>query len=186
MIKKIAILVSGNGTNMKHILHSINNGYLSNFKIDLVISDRKCKAIQFSIQNGINSFCLKKNKFLSHNIDKILIKYNPYIVILSGFLSILNENFCKKWINKVINIHPSLLPKYGGIGMYGNKVHKLVIKNKDKISGATVHYVTKDIDLGDIIIKKSCKISSIETINSLSNKVSMIEKKILIESIKNL
>ncbi|WP_185869175.1 formyltransferase family protein [Blattabacterium cuenoti] len=186
-MKKIAILVSGKGTNMQHILLAIKNGTLSNFRVNLVISDRCCSAIQYSLKEKIRSFSLEKikKKFLFKEINNILLKDIPHIIILSGFLSILDEEFCEKWIGKVINIHPSLLPKYGGKGMYGIKVHQEVIKNKEKISGATVHYVSKDVDKGDIILKKSCKIYSEDTPISLSQKVSLIEREILIKSIKN-
>ncbi|WP_185867279.1 formyltransferase family protein [Blattabacterium cuenoti] len=187
-MKKIAILVSGKGTNMQHILQAIKNGMLYNSMVNLVISDRWCQAIQYALKKNITIFSLirTKKKFLSKEIDNILAKYIPDVIVLSGFLSILDANFCEKWFGKVINIHPSLLPKYGGKGMYGIKVHQEIIKNKEKISGATVHYVTKNVDLGDIILKKTCKIDSEETPISLSKKVSMIEKEILIQSINNL
>ncbi|WP_185859449.1 formyltransferase family protein [Blattabacterium cuenoti] len=187
-MKKIAILVSGRGTNMQHILKAIKNGILSNFRINLVISDRCCSAIQYALKKNIKAISLEKTKkkFLSKEIDNLLVKDIPYIIVLSGFLSILDAKFCEKWSGKVINIHPSLLPKYGGKGMYGMKVHQAVIKNKEKISGATVHYVTKDVDAGDIILKKSCKIYLKETPMSLSQKVSLIEREILIQSIKSI
>ncbi|WP_185861407.1 formyltransferase family protein [Blattabacterium cuenoti] len=187
-MKRIAILVSGKGTNMQHILQAIKSGLLYNFMINIVISDRWCQAIQCALENDIPVLSLikTKKKFLSKEIDNILIRYIPNIIVLSGFLSILDTDFCEKWLNKIINIHPSLLPKYGGKGMYGMKVHQEVIKNKEKISGATVHYVTKNVDLGDIILKKTCQIDSKETPISLSEKVSIIEKEILIQSINQL
>ncbi len=183
MEKKIAILVSGKGTNMKHIIKYIDNGKLSKFIISLVISDRKCDAIKYAINKNIKTFSLKKNIFLSKKIDNILTIYNPNIIVLSGYLSILDNNFCKKWNRKIINIHPSILPKYGGIGMYGKKIHRLVLKNKDNISGATVHFVTKNVDLGEIILQKTCKINKYETIKTLSKKISIIESYILIKSL---
>ncbi|WP_185872352.1 formyltransferase family protein [Blattabacterium cuenoti] len=186
-MKKITILVSGKGTNMQHIFQAIKNGILPNFIINLVISDRHCYAIQYALKKNIKAISLEKinKKFISNEINNFLVKDIPYIIVLSGFLSILDAKFCKKWFRKIINIHPSLLPKYGGKGMYGIKVHQEVIKNKEKISGATVHYVTKNIDSGDIILKKSCQVSLEETPISLSKKVSLIEKEILIQSIKN-
>ncbi|WP_185849363.1 formyltransferase family protein [Blattabacterium cuenoti] len=187
-MKKIAILVSGKGTNMKHIFQAIKSRMLYNSMVNLVISDRWCIAIQYALEKNIPVFSLIRTnkKFLSKEIDNILDIYIPNIIVLSGFLSILDTKFCEKWFSKVINIHPSLLPKYGGKGMYGMKVHQEVIKNKEKISGATVHYVTKNVDLGDVILKKKCKIDSGETPTSLSKKVSVIEKEILIQSINNL
>ncbi|WP_185878010.1 formyltransferase family protein [Blattabacterium cuenoti] len=183
-MKKLIFLVSGNGTNMMHIINAIKNNILDNCKIILVISDRNCKALQYAINYGIKFVSLKRDKFLYENIDRLLVKYQPNIIILSGFLSILNNIICKKWSGKIINIHPSILPKYGGKGMYGKKVHELVIKNKDKISGATVHFVTEKIDSGYIILKKIYKLSKNENVDSLSKKISSIEKKILIESLK--
>ncbi|WP_185856286.1 formyltransferase family protein [Blattabacterium cuenoti] len=187
-MKKLAILVSGKGTNMRHILQAISNGTLSNFKVDLVISDRKCIAIQYAKTVNIPTVYLdylekEKKIFLSKKIDSLLLKYTPDVIVLSGFLSILDAELCKKWNKKIINIHPSLLPKYGGKGMYGMKVHQEVINNKEKISGATVHYVTKSIDSGGVILKKSCRISSKETPISLSKKISIIEEEILIKSL---
>ncbi|WP_238785502.1 formyltransferase family protein [Blattabacterium cuenoti] len=190
MIKKIlAILVSGKGSNMLHILKSIDIGILKNFQVNLVIADRVCLAIQRSIQKNIPTFLLYKLHDQSNNIfyEKmhfLLKKYCVDIIVLSGFLSILNKEFCDKWHDKIINIHPSLLPKYGGKGMYGIKVHKEVLKKKEKLSGATIHYVTKDIDLGDIILNRSCKISNNDTYISLDKKISIIEKDIIIQSLK--
>ncbi|WP_185864591.1 formyltransferase family protein [Blattabacterium cuenoti] len=187
-MKKISILVSGMGTNMKHILQAINNKVLTNITVNSIISDRYCPAIKYALKNNMKAFSLEKinKKFLSLEINNLLMKDPPNLIILSGFLFILNKEFCEKWHRKIINIHPSLLPKYGGKGMYGMKVHEKVINNKEKISGATVHYVTKDVDLGSIILKKSCSISSKETPISLSKKISFIEKEILIKSIINL
>ncbi|WP_185866859.1 phosphoribosylglycinamide formyltransferase [Blattabacterium cuenoti] len=185
-MKKLAVLVSGNGTNLRQIIQSIFHGELFKFKVSLVISDRSCRAIQYAQKENIQTFSLKRTKTLSKEIDHILIKDLPDFIILSGFLSILDAEFCEKWSGKIINIHPSLLPKYGGKGMYGMRVHQKVLNNQEKISGATVHYVTKDIDSGNIILKKSCKISSQETPISLSTKISLIEKEILIQSLKNL
>ncbi|WP_185858657.1 formyltransferase family protein [Blattabacterium cuenoti] len=186
-MKKIAILVSGKGTNMKHILQAIKYGILSNFRVNFVISDRRCEAFQYALKKNIKSVSLEKieKKSLSKEIDKILMKDIPNIIVLAGFLSILDAKFCEKWVGKIINIHPSLLPKYGGKGMYGMKVHQSVIENKESISGATTHYVTKNIDAGDIILKKTCNIVLKETIHSLSKKVSLIEREILIQSIQN-
>ncbi|WP_185857457.1 formyltransferase family protein [Blattabacterium cuenoti] len=187
-MKKIAILVSGKGTGMQHILQAIKSGKLYNSMVNLVISDRWCKAIQYALKKNITVFSLIRTnkKFLSKEISNILARYIPDLIVLSGFLSILDAEFCEKWLNKVINIHPSLLPKYGGKGMYGIKVHQAVIRNKEKISGATVHYVTKNVDLGNVILKKTCQIDSDETPVSLSKKIYLIEKEILIQSINKL
>ncbi|WP_185868617.1 formyltransferase family protein [Blattabacterium cuenoti] len=184
-MKKITILVSGKGTNLKHIVRSIHNGTLSTFSINSVISDRICPAIFYALKKNIKIFSLKKDQFLSKKIDNILLNNIPYMIVLSGFLSFLDEEFCKKWERKIINVHPSLLPKYGGKGMYGMNVHRSVIKNKECISGATIHYVTKHIDEGKILLQKSCKVSIKDNPISLSKKVSIIEKEILIQSIKN-
>ncbi|AER40520.1 MAG: phosphoribosylglycinamide formyltransferase [Flavobacteriales bacterium] len=181
-MKKIAILVSGKGTSMRHILQSITDGVLhEKIKVNLVIADRDCEAIQYALKENITTFSLANTKNLSKEIDNLLLKDIPDLIVLSGFISILDAEFCKKWEGRIINIHPSLLPKYGGKGMYGMRVHQKVLKNKEKISGATIHYVTKDIDSGNIILRKSCRISSQETPISLYKKISLIEKEILIQ-----
>ena len=109
---------------------------------------------------------------------------NVDLVVLAGYLSIIDEEFINKWNNKIINIHPSLLPKYGGKGMYGIKVHESVVANHEKESGCTVHFVDNNIDTGKIILQRKVDITEDDTPESLQKKVLKEEHKLLIEAIE--
>ena len=152
---RIAVFVSGSGSNLQSIIDNIENGNL-NCEISYVIADRECFGLERAEKHGIKSIMLDKKLFgknLSDEINAILendTETTDYIV-LAGYLSILSKNFINKWNRKIINIHPSLLPKYGGKGMYGIKVHEAVIANKEKESGCTIHFVDNGIDTGEII-----------------------------------
>lgn len=179
---KLAILVSGSGTNLQAIIDAIGEGKL-NTEIVAVISDTEnAYALERAKVAGISATFIPKGKNLS---EKIMThtKGADYI-FLAGFLSILSKDFCEYWEGKILNIHPSLLPKYGGKGMYGMYVHNAVIANKEKESGATVHWVTEVIDGGSIIIQEKCTVDVADTAETLAEKVHKIEHKIVIEAIK--
>ena len=106
------------------------------------------------------------------------------LIVLAGYLSIIDKDFISNWNNKIINIHPSLLPKYGGKGMYGMNVHEAVIANKEKKSGCTVHFVDVDIDTGKILLQRKVDVSNNETPESLQKKVLKEEHQLLIEAIE--
>ena len=162
--KRIGILVSGGGSNLQSIIDNIESGNL-NCEISYVIADRPCHGLERAQNHKIRNIMLDRKLFganLSDEINLILEsdeKKTDYI-ILAGYLSILTEKFIKKWENRIINIHPSLLPKYGGFGMYGMNVHREVFKNKETESGCTVHYVTENIDAGNIIDQEKIDITS--------------------------
>ena len=114
-------------------------------------------------------------------LNKIFIDNNVDIVLLIGFMRILSKSFCKKWDNKILNVHPSLLPKYaGGIN---NNVHRDVLKNKDSETGCTIHYVTANVDSGPILIQKKCEVQPGDTIESLKDRVQHLEGQAFIEAL---
>lgn len=182
----IAVFVSGGGTNLQNIQDAINTGILENVKIVLVIADRNCYALERALDNDITTYLVDRGNEISTQIDEILSSYSIDFIVLGGFLSILNSNFCNKWANKIINIHPSLLPKYGGKGMYGEKVHQAVLDAGETESGATVHFVTSEVDEGKIILQKSFLILENDSVKDLQKKIQVIEKEILIKSIQML
>ena len=187
---RIAVFVSGSGSNLQSIINNIENGTL-NCEISYVIADRECFGLERAEKHGIKSIMLDKKLFgknLSDEINAILendTRKTDYIV-LAGYLSILSESFINKWARKIINIHPSLLPKYGGKGMYGIKVHKAVIANNEKESGCTIHFVDNGIDTGEIITNVKVPVYEDDTPEILQKRVLEKEHVLLIKGIKKL
>ena len=182
---KIAVLVSGGGTNLQEIIDNIENKRL-NCKIEYIIADRDCYSLERGRKYNIKSVLLDKKEYgnkLSNEINKDL-ENKVDLIVLAGYLSIIDKDFISDWNNKIINIHPSLLPKYGGKGMYGMKVHEAVIANKEKKSGCTVHFVDVDIDTGKILLQRKVDVSNNETPESLQKKVLKEEHQLLIEAIE--
>jgi phosphoribosylglycinamide formyltransferase-1 len=180
----LAVFVSGGGTNLQAIIDAVNYGEIPNSKIELIIADRNCYAIERASTNNIKHFVFNRKEKNSDDIVSLLQEHKISHIVLAGYLSILDKTICQVWENRIINIHPSLLPKYGGKGMYGEHVHKAVIENKEMVSGATVHFVTEGIDDGGIILQKEIAVEVNETASSLQQKVLKIEHEILIESLK--
>ena len=187
--KKIAVLVSGSGSNLQSIIDNVENGNL-NCEITYVIADRECYALQRAEKYGIETLLLDRkiidNKLANEIIDSTLERCKTDYIVLAGYLSILTEKFIKKWDKRVINIHPSLLPKFGGKGMYGIKVHEAVIKAGEKESGCTVHFVTNEIDAGEIITNVKVPVLEDDTPETLQKRVLEQEHKLLIKGIKKI
>ena len=187
---RIAVFVSGSGSNLQSIIDNIENGIL-NCEISYVIADRECFGLKRAEKHGIKSIMLDKKLFgdkLSDEISAILengIEKTDYIV-LAGYLSILSESFINKWNRKIINIHPSLLPKFGGKGMYGMNVHRAVIEAKETESGCTIHFVDTGVDTGEIILQIKVPVLSDDTPEILQKRVLEKEHILLIEGIKKL
>lgn len=177
-MKNIVVLVSGGGTNLQRIIDCIESGEISNAQISLVVADRECFGLQRAKNSNIPCKLIPRGKTFSSELQKVLPE-NTDLIILAGFLSILNKEFCETFSGKIINIHPSLLPKFGGKGMWGHHVHEAVLEAGEKKSGATVHYVTSGIDEGGIILQKSFDISLDETLITLAAKIHEIEFEIL-------
>ena len=178
---RVAVLISGGGSNLKSLIDSQDNDY---YKIDIVIADRDCGGLNIAENAGIKAVLLDRkiyNKDLFKKIDEEIS--NIDLVVLAGFLSIVDSTFIRKWEGKIINIHPSLLPKYGGKGMYGIHVHEAVIANKEKESGCTVHYVTDTIDGGDIIMQTKVEVKEDDTAEILQKRVLVEEHKILPQTV---
>lgn len=189
-IKKIAVLVSGGGSNLQSIIDNIENNTL-NCEISYVIADRDCYGLKRAKNHNIKH-CLLDRKIYKENLSKEInniLESNEdetdYIV-LAGYLSILSDNFIKNWENKIINIHPSLLPKFGGRGMYGMNVHRAVIEAKEKESGATIHFVDSGIDTGEIIMQIKVPVFTNDSPEDLQKRVLEKEHSLLIDGIKKL
>lgn len=188
--KRIAVLVSGGGSNLQSIIDNIEQGNL-NCEISYVIADRKCYGLERAEKHGIKNVLLDRKVLkekLSDEISNVLKnddEKTDYIV-LAGYLSILSPEFIKKWSRKIINIHPSLLPKFGGKGMYGMNVHRAVIEAKETESGCTIHFVDTGVDTGEIILQIKVPVLSDDTPEVLQKRVLEKEHVLLIEGIKKL
>ena len=188
--KRIAVLVSGGGSNLQSIIDNIEQGNL-NCEISYVIADRKCHGLERAEKHGIKNILLDRKVLkekLSDEISNVLEnddEKTDYIVLV-GYLSILSPEFIKKWSRKIINIHPSLLPKFGGKGMYGMNVHRAVIEAKETESGCTIHFVDTGVDTGEIILQIKVPVLSDDTPEVLQKRVLKKEHVLLIEGIKRL
>lgn len=183
---KIAVLVSGGGSNLQAIMDSIEKGHL-NCSIEAVISDNeKAQAIERASKKGISTYVLDKNSYKENFGDKVLeiIDGSVDLIVLAGFFSILKGKILSKFNNKIINVHPSLIPSFCGKGMYGIKVHEAVIKAGVKITGCSVHFVNEEIDGGAIILQKPVEVKFKDTPEELQKKVLREEHNLLPEAIK--
>ena len=172
---KTVVFISGTGSNLKNLIN-FSKIKKSPIIIELVISNTiKAKGLSYAVQNNIEKqiFNFESNNTTENNILKILKKKKIKFICLAGFMKILSKNFIKKFDGKIINIHPSLLPKYKGL-----HTHEKAIKNKDKFSGCSVHYVTSKLDSGKIIAQKKVKITAKDNITSLAKKVLKQEYKL--------
>ena len=165
---KTAVFISGKGSNLENLI-KFSKKKISPISINLIISNTSyAKGLKYSKKYNIQKKVIffKNKKLAEKKIFKILFKKNINLICLAGFMKILSKNFIKKFKGKIINIHPSLLPKYKGLN-----THKKAIENNDKYAGCSVHFVTAKIDSGKIIMQKKVRIKKNDTIDSLSKKV---------------
>ena len=171
----LAIFISGRGTNLKSIFN-FSKKKKSILNIKLVISDNKhAKGLEFSKKKKISTKVIKfvKKRDAENKILKLIKSNKIDLICLAGFMKIFSKDFLEKCNVKILNIHPSLLPKYKGLN-----THMRVLKNKDKFSGCTVHLVNKKLDAGKVILQKKVKIKKNDTIKSLEKRILKIENKI--------
>ena len=177
---KLAVLVSGNGTNLQSIIDSVDDGYLPKVQISYVVSSNpEAYALKRAEKKNINTIVIQKKDIIS--ILKPIFEEMD-LIVLAGFLWILPDELLN--IRPIINVHPSLLPLFGGKGMYGTKVSNAILDSGMKVSGPTVHLVTSDIDGGPIILQKCLEVRDDDTPESLLERTHPLEHQILIEAIK--
>tara|TARA_A100001011_G_scaffold332143_1_gene359037 strand:- start:345 stop:923 length:579 start_codon:yes stop_codon:yes gene_type:complete len=172
---KTAVFISGKGSNLENLI-KYSKKKTSPIIIKLIISNsQKSKGLKYSkrfkIKKNVISF--KKRKLAEIKILKLLNENKINFICLAGFMKILSKSFIKKFKGKIVNIHPSLLPKYKGLN-----THKKVLENKEKFTGCTVHYVNSKLDSGKIILQRKVKIKKTDSIKTLSNKVLLQEHKL--------
>lgn len=184
---KIAVLISGGGTNLQALIDNIDN---INAKIDVVISNKRdAYGLERARLNNIDAIYINPKDYqvmesFNDEIIRELTNRNIDLIILAGYLKILSKKFISAFKNRIINIHPSLIPSFCGKGFYGLKVHEEAIKYGVKISGATVHFVDEDADTGAIILQDTVRIDDNDTAETLQKKVLQIEHKLLPEAVK--
>ena len=187
---KVAVLVSGGGTNLQAILDSIENGVITNAEVSLVVSNKRgASALERAASKKIPSAVLVPKEFASREafgeeLIHLLDETEIDLVVLAGYLVILPENFVKHFYGRMINIHPSLIPSHCGAGYYGLKVHESVLARGNKVTGATVHFVDEGTDSGPIILQKAVEVSEDDTPETLQKRVmEQAEWKILPQAI---
>ena len=183
----VAIFASGEGTNAENLFHYFKNDTRIKIKLVLTNSDTAGviakaethkKTVQLISKTSLNEY--------STQIIEFLKAENINLIVLAGFLLKIPADFVKAFPNQIINIHPSLLPKYGGKGMFGANVHKAVVENKENESGITIHYVNEEYDKGAFILQEKCLIDDNETVESLQQKIRKLELEYLPKAIEKI
>ena len=177
MSKRIAVLVSGGGTNLQALIDAEKRGELGNGKITCVFSSKKdAYALLRAEENGIKTRTLIRKDYAdisSYSIAMrdILLEEKADLIVYAGFMTILDENVCDTFRNKMINVHPALIPSFCGKGYYGLHVHEEALKKGVKVSGATVHFVTAECDAGPIILQKAVEVMEDDTPEALQKRI---------------
>lgn len=179
----IAVFASGRGSNLQSIIDNIKNGNL-NANIGFVLSNNsKSGALKRAEADKIKAIHFSSVKYSDEDefaleMLNLLKKYSIDIIALAGYMKLVPSLIIKHYSNRILNIHPSLLPKYGGKGMYGMNVHKAVISNNEKETGVTVHYVTEEYDKGPVILQEKVMVKTSDTPESLAERVLKVENQI--------
>ena len=185
---KIGVLISGGGTNLQAIIDGINDGTIAG-KIKLIISNNEdAYGLVRGKKAGIESIYIDPTGHDITSYSKLLLaefeKRKIDLIVLAGFLKILSKEFIEKYENRIINIHPSLIPSFSGKGFYGERVHEAVLEYGVKFTGATVHFVDEDADTGPIILQDIVEVKADDTVDSLKEKVLKVEHRLLVEAVK--
>ena len=174
-MKNIAIFASGSGTNAENIITHFSNKTIA--RVNLVLSNKHDSfVLERATRLHVPAFFFDRKEFYeSDSVIERLRTFNTDFVVLAGFLWLVPGNILDEYRGRIVNIHPALLPAYGGRGMYGNRVHKAVIDNGEKETGITIHYVNELYDEGDIIFQAKCKVEPTDNFETLAKKVHHLE-----------
>ena len=190
-VTKIAVLVSGGGTNLQALIDAEKRGELGNGKISLVIASKPdVYALERAKNNGIESLVLARKEYAdiasySKTLADALEEKGTDLVVLAGFLTIIDEQVYQRFPNKILNVHPALIPSFCGKGYYGLRVHEAALEKGVKVSGATVHIVTPECDAGPIVLQKAVAVMQDDTPETLQRRImEEAEWKILPEAVK--
>ena len=174
-MKRIVIFASGSGTNAENLIKFFHNRENASV-IQVLTNNPHAKVLERAKKLNVSALSFNKIAFTdTHDVLNILKSSKPDLIILAGFLWKFPEHILKEFTNKVINIHPALLPKYGGKGMYGMRVHEAVVSNKEKETGITIHYVNEHYDEGAIIFQEKCIVDPSDSAQDVANKIHELE-----------
>ena len=174
---RVGVMVSGGGTNLQAILDAIDSGTLRNVEIAVVISNNPgAYALERARNHGIEGLCISPKSFDTRDAfhEALLAKVDEYsldLIVLAGFLVTIPAAMIQKYKNRIINVHPSLIPSFCGVGYYGLKVHEAALKRGVKLTGATVHFVDEGVDSGPIILQKAVEVLPQDTPELLQRRV---------------
>lgn len=174
---RIVVCVSGGGTNLQAILDAIDRKEITNTEILAVISNNPgARALERAEKHGIQAFCLSPKSYsdretFNRAFTEQMCEWNPDLIVLAGFLVRIPEEMVKRFSNRIVNIHPALIPAFCGVGYYGLKVHEKVLERGVKITGATVHFVNEGMDEGPIIAQKAVEVREDDTPEVLQRRV---------------
>ncbi len=173
-MKKIVIFASGQGSNAENIILHFNKKGFANV-VAILSNNPNAKVLEIAKNNNIDSHIFNKTELNDGFVLDKLNQINPDLIVLAGFLWKFPEHIIDVYTNKIINIHPALLPKYGGKGMYGINVHKAVLENKETETGITIHYINKNYDEGEFIFQKSVSIIECKSAEEIATKIHYLE-----------
>lgn len=188
-MKKLGVLISGGGSNLQALIDKIESGYIS-ASIEIVISNRaNAYGLERAKNHGIPTAVISKKDYTDeYEFNKAILdeleKYKVDLVVLAGYLSILSPEVVDRYKNRIINIHPSLIPAFCGKGYYGKKVHQAVLDYGVKVTGATVHFVDYGTDTGPIILQKPVLVQPDDDVESLAKRVLEVEHELLPKAVK--
>ena len=174
-MKNIVLFASGSGTNAENIIRYFAESKVA--KVAALFSNNPAAMVLERAKNlQVDSVVFSKEELITGRVLKHLNKMHPDLIVLAGFLLQFPEDIIEKYLHKIINIHPALLPKYGGKGMYGAHVHKAVLENKEKETGISIHYVNSHYDEGEIIFQKNISIENCTTYEEIAEKIHQLEQ----------
>ncbi len=188
---KISFLASHRGSAAKYLIHAMQQGQLQAETAIVITNNRDSEIYLWCIENKIDVHCINSQTHLDEDekdeaIRQLLHQADTGLVILSGYMKKIGPRTIKQFANKILNIHPSLLPRHGGQGLYGDKAHQAVLQSGDQQSGASVQFINEEYDQGPVIMQRTVDIDVGETVASLKSKVQAIEAELYLDSIKQI
>lgn len=189
-MKRIGILSSHNGSGFETIQKACETKELDAQVVLVISNNTKAKVLQKASNKDIPNFIINSKKFPDENLDKkitkMMLEFKVDYIFLSGYMKKIEKNLLENFENKIINSHPALLPNFGGKGMFGRNVHEAVIKAKEEKSGCTIHFVNENYDEGKYILQESIILQEDEKIESLEEKIKVLESKTIVKALKKL